>query len=108
MNEIVLMWADLLIVALAVLYLSTDFIANKPSNKIMMVIDEVLIMIVAVVFIALLYTIIIGTYQSTNFTVVFVITMTIMFLLLGRKFLQNLRETVKILQRREKKGEERI
>ena len=96
MNETVVMWANLLVIALAALFFGTRLVASKYGNKVVMLLDIVALLILAVIFTGVLYTAITGTYQSVSIAGIIVVI--VLFLIVRKEFLNNLREVARIVK----------
>ena len=103
MNETIVMWAYVFVIALAALFFATKLIAEEYSNKLMVLLDKVLVLGLVAMFIWNIYTITTGSYQSyqnagTDVGGVIEIMVIAMFLIIRKRFLHNLKEAGRIIK----------
>ena len=96
MTETIMVWINVLVLVLATLYLLTDLIANKPSNKI----NIVIIAVVAAISAMYAYKTATGIHIVNGMTTSISIVLLAMFLIIGKIFLQNIRETILIIKKK--------
>ena len=100
MNETIVMWAHPLMIALVALFFIVKLFAEEYSNKLVALLDKVLVLGLIGLFVWTLYIIIVaGTYQSTSTTSILIIIIVAMLLIIRKRFLHNLKETGRIFDR---------
>lgn len=89
--ETIVTWINIIMLAIAILYLFTSLVMNKPKSKIKAMISLLALFVIVIASVIFTYAAAIGTIQSDRFSLIFSVIILAVIFLDRKNFLQNIK-----------------